>query len=65
MTSVVHGHTHAGQLVYFNGRFGMNVGCLIDRAQYAFAYAKHAKTDPWLGCGLIENGVPRLLPLAA
>ncbi len=43
--------------------FGMNVGCLINQKSMAFAYAKNFKTRFILGCGIILNGIPRLLPM--
>jgi len=41
----------------------MNVGCLINQKSMAFNYAKNFKTRFILGCGIILNGVPRLLPM--
>ena len=43
--------------------FGMNVGCLINQKSMAFNYAKNFKTRFILGCGIILNGIPRLLPI--
>lgn len=37
-------------------RFGMGVGCLIDRKQYAFEYAKEMGSCA-LGCGIVIEGV--------
>jgi hypothetical protein len=36
---------------------------LIDQKNMAFAYAKNFRTRFILGCGIILNGVPRLLPM--
>ena len=41
----------------------MIVECIIDQKSMAFNYAKNFKTRFILGCGIILNGVPRLLPM--
>ena len=66
--SAVQGHYHTKFVISWwanpdNLFFGMNVGCLIDQKNMAFAYAKNFKTRFILGCGIILNGVPRLLPM--
>lgn len=58
--SVVIGHSHAfGGCKYSANKrdiiFGLNAGCGIDIAAYAFAYGKHAKFRPTLGCGIVFN----------
>jgi predicted phosphodiesterase len=58
--SSVIGHTHTngamGYLVNEKDRiYGMNVGCLIDRRQYAFAYERDFKRKPFLGCGVVTD----------
>lgn len=58
--STVIGHTHsfAGCKYSANKRdiiFGLNSGCGIEIGKYAFAYGKHAKYRPLLGCGIIFN----------
>ena len=68
MQSTVIGHVHsfAGIQYSANSRhliFGFNVGCLIDKDAYAFAYAKKIKRKPILGCGLIVDGVPTFIPM--
>lgn len=64
---VGHTHSHAGILYTSQGpgdnMFGLNVGCVIDAHAYAFAYAKHIKARPWIGCGEIRYGVPSLHPM--
>jgi hypothetical protein len=67
MNTVI-GHIHtAGGVQYtsnFNETiFGMNVGCLIDKDQYAFNYGKKHGKKPTLGMGLIMNGIPHFLPM--
>lgn len=68
MQSTVIGHIHAFAGIQYSANskhliFGFNVGCLIDRAKYAFAYGKKIKAKPILGCGIIKNGVPTFIPL--
>ena len=62
-TSIVQGHTHcyAGAKFHANDDsiiFGMNVGCGIDVAAYAMAYAKDFPVRPVLGCGVVIDGHP-------
>jgi len=65
-TAIGHIHSHAG-IAYLKTPsaqiWAMNVGCLIDEDRYAFHYAKHMKTRPWIGCALVEENVPRLIPM--
>ena len=66
--SCVQGHYHTKFVISWwanpdNLFFGMNVGCLIDQKNMAFSYAKNFKTRFIIGCGIIINGVPRLLPM--
>jgi len=59
--STVIGHVHSGggqisYLVSENDRiFGMNVGCGIDRKQYAFEYGVDYLKKPVLGCGVVTD----------
>ncbi len=58
--SLVMGHSHSfGGCKYSANKrniiFGLNVGCGIDIDAYAFAYGKHAKFRPTLGCGIVFN----------
>jgi len=66
--SAVQGHYHTKFLIQWwanpdNLYFAMNVGCLINQKSMAFGYAKNFKTRFIVGCGIIINGVPRLLPM--
>ena len=66
--SAVQGHYHTKFLISYwanpdNLFFAMNVGCLINQKSLAFAYAKNFKTRFILGCGMIIDGIPKLLPL--
>ena len=69
MQSTVIGHVHSNAGVAHvattknKGVYGMNAGCLIDQTQYAFAYAKHARTKGSLGCGVVLGGVPYWVPM--
>jgi len=56
--SLVMGHSHSfGGCKYSANKrdiiFGLNAGCGIDIDAYAFAYGKHAKYRPTLGCGIV------------
>ena len=66
--SAVQGHYHTKFLISYWANpdhlfFAMNVGCLINQKSMAFNYARNFKTRFILGCGIIINGVPRLLPM--
>ena len=66
--SAVQGHYHTKFLISYwanpdNLFFAMNVGCLASQRHMAFSYARNFKTRFILGCGIIINGVPRLLPM--
>lgn len=68
MQSTVIGHIHAFAGIQYSANqkhliFGFNAGCLIDRHKYAFAYGKKIKAKPILGCGIIEDGVPKFIPM--
>lgn len=65
---VVIGHLHSFAGVQYNNNgdtqiWGMNCGCLIDAAQYAFKYAKHNPHKPCIGIGLVDAGVPHWFPM--
>jgi hypothetical protein len=65
-TVIGHIHAHAGIAYVANRKhlfWGFNVGCGIDHNAYAFAYARAVPTKPIIGCGLIEAGVPRFVPM--
>jgi predicted phosphodiesterase len=66
--SAVQGHYHTKFVISWwanpdNLFFGMNVGCLIDQKSMAFNYAKNFRTRFIIGCGIIIDGIPRLLPM--
>lgn len=65
-TVIGHLHSHAGIQYWANDEkilYGFNIGCLIDRHAYAFAYGKILKNKPILGVGIITKGVPTFVPL--
>lgn len=66
--STVFGHFHSGAGIKYVAspetlQFSFNVGCLIDRHAYAFQYASTAKQKPVLGIGVVEKGIPTLVPM--
>lgn len=68
MQSTVIGHIHAFAGIQYSANqkhliFGFNVGCLIDKERYAFAYGKKIKAKPILGCGIIADGIPTFIPM--
>lgn len=65
--STVIGHHHSSSGIHYVANndemiFGMNVGCLVDMNSVAFAYSKIHKTKSTLSCGIVEKGVPHVLP---
>jgi hypothetical protein len=68
MCPTVIGHIHSFAGIQYNANaetlyWGFNVGCLINRDAYSFRYGKHFKRKPIIGCGLVERGVPRFVPM--
>ena len=66
--SAVQGHYHTKFVVSYwanpdNLFFAMNVGCLINQKSLSMNYAKNFRTRFILGCAIILDGVPRLLPM--
>ena len=66
--NTVQGHFHTKFTISYwansdNIFWGMNVGCLINQKNMAFNYSKNFRTRFILGCGIILNGYPRLLPM--
>lgn len=64
MISTVQGHYHTKMGIQYinNGTWGMQVGCGIDRNSYAMGYAKGHSKEQLLGAGMVENGVPTVIP---
>ena len=66
--SAVQGHYHTKFIISYwanpdNIFFAMNVGCLINQKSMAFNYAKNFRTRFIIGCGIILEGIPKLLPM--
>lgn len=64
----VQGHYHSKYKIDYwsntNGLYwGMQVGCMIDDHSLAFSYNKNTTDRPIIGCGIILNGQPKLLPM--
>lgn len=66
--NLVTGHEHgkfdinyaaSSALLYW----AMRSGCLIDKDALAFAYGKHTKNKPIIGCSAIIDGQPLLIPM--
>jgi len=66
--NVIQGHHHSVFDVQYWANpsdifLAMTVGCLIDDNAYAFAYNKITIKRPIIGCGIILEGQPKLLPM--
>lgn len=66
--STVIGHIHAFAGIEYTATpkyliFGMNVGCLIDKDAYAFAYGKYLSSKPIISCAVVISGHPILIPM--
>tara|TARA_R110000796_G_C14438748_1_gene422051 strand:- start:1 stop:708 length:708 start_codon:yes stop_codon:yes gene_type:complete len=64
----VQGHYHTKFLIEYwsnpdNLFWGMQVGCLINQKSLAFEYAKNFKTRFIMGCGMIIDSQPKLMPM--
>jgi hypothetical protein len=65
---VVQGHHHEKFAIEYWGNplglyWSMQVGCLIENSSLAFSYNKTNLKRPVIGCGIILNGHPKLLPM--
>ena len=66
--NTVQGHFHTKfSIGYFSNPdaliWGMQVGCLINQKSIAFDYAKNFKSRFIVGCGMIIDGQPKLMPM--
>ena len=66
--NTVQGHFHTKfSISYFSNPdaliWGMQVGCLINQKSMAFDYAKNFKSRFIVGCGMIIDGQPKLMPM--
>jgi len=65
---IVQGHYHEKFNIQYWGtterlNWGMNVGCLVDDKALAFAYNNSNLKRPIIGCGMIIDSQPKLIPL--
>lgn len=66
--NLVVGHQHGNFGVEYSASsahlyYGAYAGCLIDKDSMAFAYGKHSLRKPIIGCLVILNGKPVLIPM--
>lgn len=66
--NLVVGHSHGNFSVEYSASsshlyYGVFSGCLIDKDSMAFAYGKHSLRKPIIGCTVILDGRPVLLPM--
>ena len=66
--NVVQGHYHSKfSIEYFSNPdklvWAMQTGCLINQKSMAFDYAKNFKSRFIVGCGMIIDGQPKLMPM--
>lgn len=66
--NLVVGHEHGKFDIEYSASssqlyWGMHCGCGIDKDSHAFAYGKNSLRKPIIGCGMIVNGRPMLLPM--
>lgn len=66
--SFVQGHHHETfELSYWGNPnallFGMTVGCLVDSHALSMAYNKNNLKRPVIGCAVIINSIPMLIPM--
>lgn len=66
--NTVQGHYHTKfSIGYYSNPdaliWGMQVGCLIHQKSMAFDYAKNFKSRFVVGCGMIIEGQPKLMPM--
>ena len=66
--SIVEGHEHGKFEIRYRASndylyFAMTSGCLVDNSALAFAYGKLFPKKPIIGCSLIIDSQPRLIPM--
>ncbi len=66
--SFVQGHHHESFEIQYWGNpnallFGMTVGCLVDTKSLAMAYNKNNLKRPVIGCAVIVDSRPQLIPM--
>ena len=68
MQCTVSGHNHSNFGISYTASdrelvWGMAVGCGVHNASMAFAYGKHFKQKPIIGCGVVIDGLPYVEPM--
>jgi len=68
MRPCVSGHNHSNFGVSYTATdqelvWGLAVGCGVDNKSMAFAYGRHFKKKPILGCGVVLDGLPLAIPM--
>ena len=66
--NLVAGHLHGKYFVEYGASsaclyWAAQVGCLIDKDSMAYAYGKEHKYKPIIGCMIIQQGLPLLVPM--
>lgn len=66
--SFIQGHHHESFEISYWGNpnallFGMTVGCLVDPKSLAMAYSKNNLRRPIIGCGIVIDSQPVLIPM--
>jgi len=66
--NTVQGHFHSKFKIEYLAKsdalmWGMQIGCMIERTNMAFHYAKNFKTKFIMGCGMIIDSTPKLMPM--
>lgn len=66
--SMVIGHFHGKLDIQYAASstalyFGAHCGCLIDNKSLAFAYGRLSRSKPILGCMVITDGCPQIIPM--
>jgi hypothetical protein len=67
-TCCIQGHYHAQFHIEYSSNpksllWGMQVGCLINKKSMAFAYDNANLPRPVIGCGIVIESLPKLLPM--
>lgn len=66
--NLIVGHNHGNFSIEYSASsahlyYGAYAGCLIDKDSIAFAYGKHSLKKPIVGCIVVLNGRPVLIPM--
>ena len=66
--NLIVGHNHGDFNIAYSASsahlyYGVTAGCLIDKNSLAFAYGKHTVRKPIVGCVMVLEGRPVLIPM--